>query len=58
MFFVLPWVAYEAWVERAGSDLALLEKPWLVRACFYGWLLLMLLWFPPPVPSEFIYFQF
>lgn len=58
MFFVLPWVAYEAWVERAGSDLALLEKPWLVRACFYGWLLLMLLCFPPPVPSEFIYFQF
>ena len=57
-FFLLPWLLYEAWEERQGRDAALLQKPWGWRVVFYAYLLGMLLFFPPPVPAEFIYFQF
>jgi hypothetical protein len=57
-FFLLPWLAYEAWLERRGDDDALLKVGWVRRAGFYLYLVLMLLFFPPPVPAEFIYFRF
>ena len=57
-FFVLPWMCYEAWVERRGRDEALLSVAWPWRALFYAFLMLMMLFFPPPSVSEFIYFRF
>jgi alginate O-acetyltransferase complex protein AlgI len=57
-FYLVPWLAYEWWVERSGDDLAMLERAWPLRALFYAYLLAMMLFFPPPVPAEFIYFQF
>jgi len=58
LFFVGPWIAYEAWQERQRKEEALLDQAWFWRAAFYAYLVLMLLFFPPPAPSEFIYFQF
>lgn len=57
-FFAGPWFAWEFWNERSGNSLSLLEKKWPVRAAFYTYILLMLLFFPAPVPVEFLYFQF
>ncbi|SKB02313.1 D-alanyl-lipoteichoic acid acyltransferase DltB, MBOAT superfamily [Prosthecobacter debontii] len=57
-FFLLPWLVYEAWVERRKDDYALLKTPWVWRAALYVYLTLMMLFFPPPVPAEFIYFRF
>lgn len=57
-FFLLPWLVYEAWLERRRDDDALLKAGWGGRAAFYLYLILMLLFFPPPVPAEFIYFRF
>jgi len=57
-FYVLPMLAYELWVERRGDLTALTRMPVPVRALFYLIVLLMLVWFPAPVRSEFIYFQF
>ena len=57
-FFLLPWLAYEFWLERRRDDEALLKAAWGLRAGFYLYLILMLLFFPPPVPAEFIYFRF
>jgi D-alanyl-lipoteichoic acid acyltransferase DltB (MBOAT superfamily) len=54
----LPMVAYEAWVERKGDLMALVDAPVLARAFFYLVLLLGLVWLSAPAPSEFIYFQF
>ena len=57
-FFLLPWLAYEFWMERRRDDEALLKMAWGWRAGFYLYLVLMLLFFPPPEPAEFIYFRF
>jgi D-alanyl-lipoteichoic acid acyltransferase DltB (MBOAT superfamily) len=54
----LPTVAYEAWVERKGDLMALVDAPVLGRALFYVVLILGLVWLSAPAPSEFIYFQF
>ena len=56
--FVLPLFLYEAWVERKGDLLALLKRPWWVRAAVYGYCALALLLFPAAVQHDFIYFQF
>lgn len=58
LFFVAPWLLFEAWLERKKQDEALLTVAWPWRAVGYSLMLLMLLFFPPPAPSEFIYFQF
>jgi D-alanyl-lipoteichoic acid acyltransferase DltB (MBOAT superfamily) len=58
LFFVAPWLLFEAWLEKKKQDEALLSVAWPWRAACYGFMLLMLLFFPPPAPSEFIYFQF
>lgn len=57
-FFVLPWFLFEFWLERRRDDLALLKVAWGWRAAFYALLIAWLLFFPPPVPAEFIYFRF
>jgi len=57
-FFLLPWLIYEAWLERRRDDEALFKAGWLWRAGFYLYLILMLLFFPAPAPAEFIYFRF
>lgn len=58
VFFLLPWMLFEAWLERRRDDLALLSAAWPIRGLFYGYLVLMMIFFPPPVPAEFIYFRF
>lgn len=58
LFFVAPWLLFEAWLEIKKQDEALLGVAWPWRAACYSFMLLMLLFFPPPAPSEFIYFQF
>jgi alginate O-acetyltransferase complex protein AlgI len=57
-FFALPMIAYEVWVERRGELFAITTVHWGWRVALYSVILLFLLWFPAPVPSEFIYFQF
>lgn len=57
-FFILPWLAFEAWQESRKDDLALLKVAWFWRAVLYLYLVLMMFFFPPPMPAEFIYFHF
>ncbi len=57
-FFAGPWMIFEWWIERKGDSLALAKVAWPWRAMVYLYIVVMLLFFPPPVPSEFIYFQF
>lgn len=57
-FFLLPWLLFEAWLEHKTDDHALLKTSWIWRAVLYGYLVLMMLFFPPPIPAEFIYFRF
>ncbi|HCN78735.1 MAG TPA: membrane-bound O-acyltransferase family protein [Verrucomicrobiales bacterium] len=57
-FFLLPWLAYEFWLERRKDDEALLKSAWWWRAGLYVYLVLMMICFPPPAPAEFIYFRF
>lgn len=57
-FFLIPWLIYELWVEKKGDDEAILKVTWWVRAGLYIYLVLMMLFFPPPTPAEFIYFRF
>jgi alginate O-acetyltransferase complex protein AlgI len=57
-FFALPMVAYEAWVERQRDLFAITTVHWAWRVLLYTVIMCFLLWFPAPVPSEFIYFQF
>lgn len=57
-FFLLPWLLFEGWLERRKNDLALITVAWPLRVIVYAYLVLMMLFFPPPVPAEFIYFRF
>jgi D-alanyl-lipoteichoic acid acyltransferase DltB (MBOAT superfamily) len=57
-FFTLPMVLYELWVERRDDLFAMTRVAIPVRAAFLLILIFFLLWFPAPVRSEFIYFQF
>jgi D-alanyl-lipoteichoic acid acyltransferase DltB (MBOAT superfamily) len=58
VFYVLPNLLYEVWVERKNDLFAITRAPIMVRAAFYLVLIYFLLWFPAPVRSAFIYFQF
>ena len=57
-FYAGPMLLYELWVERRGDLLAILRAPWLARAALYAYFALLLWFFPPPLESVFIYFQF
>ena len=56
--FACPLLLLEFWIERSGNMLALLHVHWIWRALVYSYFVLMLLFFPPVVKHEFIYFQF
>jgi len=58
LFYVLPWTLFECWMESRKDQIALTKVAWPIRTIVYAYLILMLLYFPPPVASEFIYFQF
>lgn len=58
IFYILPLVLYELWLERQGDLLALLRTRWWVRGLVYGYCILMLWFFPAMGQHEFIYFQF
>jgi len=58
VFFGAPLVLYEAWLWRRDDLLALLKKPWPVRAAAYAYLTFMMWFFHAEVHHEFIYFQF
>lgn len=58
LFYVLPLLIFEAWLERSGDLLKVLKIHWLARAAFYSYLVLMLWFFPSPTQYEFVYFQF
>jgi alginate O-acetyltransferase complex protein AlgI len=58
LLFAGPLLLLEFWIERSGNMLALLHVHWIWRALVYSYFALMLLFFPPVVKHEFIYFQF
>ena len=58
IFYAGPLLAYEFWLERKDDLLRLTRTHWLARAGVYGYCVLMLWFFPPPVSNVFIYFQF
>jgi alginate O-acetyltransferase complex protein AlgI len=58
LFYAGPLVLLELWQEFAPRQATLLDRPWWVRAAVYAGLVQLMVLFPPPVPSEFIYFQF
>ena len=58
VFFVLPLMVYEFWVEKQGELDAIVKAPWPWRAVVYGYFVIMLIFFPSPTQHEFIYFQF
>lgn len=57
-FYVLPLFLFEWWVDSQKKLSALLSTRWTIRAAVYSYVILMLVFFPPPVANEFIYFQF
>ena len=57
-FFGGPWIIFEVWQEKRQDTLALTTVSWGWRFLVYAYLVVMLVFFPPPVPVEFIYFQF
>lgn len=58
LFYVTPLLLFEAWLEWKQDLLWLLNVHWLARGLVYLYMIGMIMFFPPPVPSEFIYFQF
>lgn len=58
LFYAGPLMLLELWQEREGELSALLRTHWAVRGVVYLYIVGMMLFFPPPTPSEFIYFQF
>jgi len=58
VFYVVPLMIYEVWLERRPDLLELTRINWAVRAVAYSYCVLMLFFFPPPVSNVFIYFQF
>jgi len=58
VFFTGPWMLFEAWQESNKDRIALTDVAWPLRLGLYFYVMLMLVFFPPPVAVEFIYFQF
>jgi D-alanyl-lipoteichoic acid acyltransferase DltB (MBOAT superfamily) len=57
-FYAGPMMLFELWIEKRQQITPLLQAPWLGRALAYSYGALMLVFFPPPIAHEFIYFQF
>lgn len=58
LFFSGPLMVFEFWLEKTRDKLMILNVSWIYRACFYTYLVLMIIVFPPDKPQDFIYFQF
>jgi len=58
VFYVTPLMAFECWLESRKDFMGLLSVHWTMRGLVYLYIVYMIMFFPPPVPSEFIYFQF
>lgn len=58
VFYVTPLMLFEVWLESKKNFMGLLNAHWSVRGLIYLYIAYMIMFFPPPVPSEFIYFQF
>lgn len=58
LFFCGPLLLLEWWCEERPDPFWLTRTHWSFRGAVYSYLVLMLIFFPPPVPAEFIYFQF
>lgn len=58
LFFCGPLLLLEWYCEERPDPFWLTRTHWSFRGAVYSYLMLMLIFFPPPVPAEFIYFQF
>ncbi len=58
VFFCGPLLLIEWFFEERPDPLWLTKTHWSLRTSVYAYLILMMVFFPPPVPAEFIYFQF
>ena len=58
VFYVTPLMLFECWLEWKKDFMGLLHVHWTMRGLVYLYIVYMIMFFPPPVPSEFIYFQF
>lgn len=58
VFYITPLMLFEVWLEWKQDFMGLLHSHWSVRGLVYLYIAYMIMFFPPPVPSEFIYFQF
>jgi alginate O-acetyltransferase complex protein AlgI len=58
VFYGLPLLAFEYWVERRRQLTVLVQVAWPWRAAVYSYAMTMLIFFPPTGVHEFIYFQF
>ncbi len=58
LVFAVPLLVFEAWLEKRGRPLALLDAHWTARVPFYVLILALLVFLAPERSSEFIYFQF
>ena len=57
-FYTLPLLAFEYLSERKHDLLWLAQRPATAQALGYAYCVSMLIFFPPEVAHEFIYFQF
>lgn len=58
VFYCTPLMLFELWQESKRDAMGLVHAPWAIRGMVYLYIACMIMFFPPPVPSEFIYFQF
>jgi len=57
-FFIVPLIGYEFWTEKRRDLLALTSVHWGWRTAVYAFIVLLMLFFPPPSSNEFVYFRF
>lgn len=57
LFCVSPLMLFELWEEHYSSA-ELLRRHWALRAVVYAAAIQLMIYFPPPMASQFIYFQF
>lgn len=58
MFFSLPMLLLELFIERSNDMLRVVRLHWFPRAIVYSYFVFMLIVFPPLTPQVFVYFQF
>ncbi|MCA9079748.1 MAG: MBOAT family protein [Planctomycetaceae bacterium] len=58
IFFCVPLLLLEWWFDEHHDPMWITQIHWGWRTAVYAYLMLMMVFFPPPAPAEFIYFQF